>query len=479
METVLYSFGNPGTSNDGIDPAAALIQGYDGNFYGTTYSGGSVGQGTIFEITSGGTVTIIHSFGDGTVAHDGANPAGSLFQGSDGNFYGTTINGGSTGYGTAFVVLVATAGHVPVFIGSATARGYVTVPLSFTPKAAFGVSGAAGAEGALASSVHSSGIHSLLSYLTSNSSGTDTGTTNWILTGNLPSYLSFDGTTGTITGTPTVSGIFTVTMTPQNGAGAGIPQTVTLYIDVPPSISSATTATGSVNSPFTYQIAALGNPTSFGATNLPAGFSVNQSSGAVTGTPASAGMFVFNVSATNAAGQSSQQVTVTVGNGAQTAPVINSSLTVSGTANVALNPSYQITATNSPTKFMALGLPTGMTCNTSTGVISGTTSSVGTFPVVITAANAAGSYSAVQSLTIQPISIPVISSPLSFSLTTNTYFVYQITATNSPLSYSASGLPSGLGIDATHGTITGLPPVWEHRRLRSWPLIALGRNRRR
>ena len=91
-------------TNDGAAPKAALIQGLDGVFYGTTSSGGSAGLGTVFSITLQGHVTILHSFGDGTVPSDGSAPVAPLLQGSDGNFYGTTPSGGTAGKGTIFKI---------------------------------------------------------------------------------------------------------------------------------------------------------------------------------------------------------------------------------------------------------------------------------------------------------------------------------------------------------------------------------------
>ncbi|MEO7716919.1 MAG: choice-of-anchor tandem repeat GloVer-containing protein [Capsulimonas sp.] len=85
-----------------------LIQGSDGNFYGTTLDGGPNfplgGQvvGFAFKLTPSGTMTYMHIFGDGTVANDGHTPHGGLLQGSDGNFYGTTSSGGVNGNGTFF-----------------------------------------------------------------------------------------------------------------------------------------------------------------------------------------------------------------------------------------------------------------------------------------------------------------------------------------------------------------------------------------
>jgi uncharacterized repeat protein (TIGR03803 family) len=98
-ETVLHVFPET-TTTDGQEPYAGVIQGSDGNFYGTTYFGGSSGNGVVFEVTPDGTETVLHSFAGGS--GDGANPYAGLIQGSDGNFYGTTYNGGSYGLGTVY-----------------------------------------------------------------------------------------------------------------------------------------------------------------------------------------------------------------------------------------------------------------------------------------------------------------------------------------------------------------------------------------
>ena len=84
--------------SDGASPYAGLVQGSDGNFYGTTYGGGANGNGTVFRITPSGTLTTLWSF---TYDSDGELPS-ALVQGSDGNFYGTTYDGGANGNGTVF-----------------------------------------------------------------------------------------------------------------------------------------------------------------------------------------------------------------------------------------------------------------------------------------------------------------------------------------------------------------------------------------
>ncbi len=92
--TTLHTFA--GYSTDGASPYAGLVQATDGNFYGTTYAGGTSGNcqggcGTVFRITPGGTLTTLHSFD----WYDGASPTGALVQGTDGNLYGTTYGGGA------------------------------------------------------------------------------------------------------------------------------------------------------------------------------------------------------------------------------------------------------------------------------------------------------------------------------------------------------------------------------------------------
>ena len=101
--TTLYSFSAPddnGLNADGSTPTAALTPGSDGNFYGVAQAGGTAGFGTVFRIAPDGGFGAVYSF----KATDGNNPVTALTQGSDGNFYGTTLNGGTAGFGTAFRV---------------------------------------------------------------------------------------------------------------------------------------------------------------------------------------------------------------------------------------------------------------------------------------------------------------------------------------------------------------------------------------
>jgi uncharacterized repeat protein (TIGR03803 family) len=86
--TLLYTF----DGTHGAHPLAGLVQGYDGNFYGVTTRGGSSGAGLLFKITPGGTLTIVYDFADSGCCSD---PVGGVIQATDGNFYGTTVFSGN------------------------------------------------------------------------------------------------------------------------------------------------------------------------------------------------------------------------------------------------------------------------------------------------------------------------------------------------------------------------------------------------
>src|SRR5277367_3881652 len=96
--TTIYSFCAQSNCTDGANPIAGLVQA-NGKFYGTTSTGGTFNDGTIFEITSAGKLTTLHSF-DGA---DGQIPS-ALIEGTDGNFYGATQYEAAHGFGTAFQI---------------------------------------------------------------------------------------------------------------------------------------------------------------------------------------------------------------------------------------------------------------------------------------------------------------------------------------------------------------------------------------
>jgi uncharacterized repeat protein (TIGR03803 family) len=131
--TTLYSL-NPFVSGDGTYPFAGLLQGADGNFYGSTYLGGANGEGTVFRITSGGSFATLLSFNG---SDDGAQPTAALVQDAAGNFYGTTTVGGPFGKGSIFRLTLTSAPQITTQPSNQTAVAGMGVQFS---AAAYGAS---------------------------------------------------------------------------------------------------------------------------------------------------------------------------------------------------------------------------------------------------------------------------------------------------------------------------------------------------
>ena len=103
--TVLHAF--KGYPTDGNRPIGILVQGTDGNFYGTTYRGGAHNEGSVFKITPAGVSTLLYSFNYGNGNFDAQLPEAGLTLGTDGNFYGVTANGGTKNAGAIFKITPA------------------------------------------------------------------------------------------------------------------------------------------------------------------------------------------------------------------------------------------------------------------------------------------------------------------------------------------------------------------------------------
>jgi uncharacterized repeat protein (TIGR03803 family) len=130
--TSLVSFHN----TNGAYPRAGLTKGSDGNFYGTTAGGGAANEGTLFQVTSEGVLTSLHSMHNSI---EGGNLLGGLIQGTDGRFYGTSAAGGPIGAGSIFRMsvplavaqtLTTTGDAITLNWRAVTGRGY---QVQYTP----------------------------------------------------------------------------------------------------------------------------------------------------------------------------------------------------------------------------------------------------------------------------------------------------------------------------------------------------------
>lgn len=222
----------------------------------------------------------------------------------------------------------------------------------------------------------------------------------------MPPGLTINTATGLISGTPTAAGNVGIHISATNVDGTDT-ETLSLHIVSQNGVFvvSEPEAAGTEGVPFTYQIIAGGAgvpATSFNATLLPAGLTVDTGTGLISGTPSVSGTFSDgNISVTNASGTDSLRMTFVLAAGTGTVPVITSPTSGSGIVGNAF--SYQITATNTPTSFDATPLPAGLNVNLGDGLISGTPTEVGLVAVGLSATNGAGTGTATLSLNIQAL----------------------------------------------------------------------------
>ena len=143
IETILYSFGENGS---GASPQGLTLLA-DGNFYGTTTSGGANNLGTVYELTPAGAQTVLYSF---AAAPDGQTPVAGLSSDSDGNLYGVTYYGGTDNFGTIFRIAPDGTGYVTLhsFAGGASDGQYPGTKLRNVPDGTlYGSTGGGGANG--------------------------------------------------------------------------------------------------------------------------------------------------------------------------------------------------------------------------------------------------------------------------------------------------------------------------------------------
>jgi hypothetical protein len=280
--------------------------------------------------------------------------------------------------------------------------------------------------------------------------------------GTLPPGLALS-TAGVLSGTPTQTGSFpiTVKVTDSNGC-IGIGSTYTLVINCQTiTVTNPATNTGTANTAFSQTFTAgntIGAVTFSTASTLPAGLTLS-AAGVLSGTPTQTGTFPIVVKATDANGCFGNGATYSLTIACQVITV-NNPATNSGTVNIAFSQTFTATNTIGATTFTtASTLPAGLTLSAA-GVLSGTPTQTGTFPIVVKATDANGCFGngATYNLTIA-CQVITVNKPVTTSGTVNVAFSQNFTATNAigAVTYTtASTLPTGITL-ATNGTLSGTP----------------------
>ena len=204
--------------------------------------------------------------------------------------------------------------------------------------------------------------------------------------GTLPAGVTFDASTGELSGTPTQSGSYPITLEASNGVGTTASQSFTVVVQAAPAFTSEDSTTFTEGESGSYQVSAGGYPlptlSEMGA--LPAGVTFDASTGVLSGDPESSGSFQITLKASNAAGFSVQSFTLTV----DSPPAITSEPQVTFTTGSAGRFTVSTTGYPAPTVSETGTLPAGVTLNG--GVLSGTAAEGGTFPITLTASNEVG-----------------------------------------------------------------------------------------
>lgn len=279
-----------------------------------------------------------------------------------------------------------------------------------------------------------------------------------ISSGELPSGITLNSVTGLVSGTTLDSGAYSFTIKAENAIGS-ITQSFSGTVQSPPSWSDQTLGAIIQGVSYSNGVSATGTATitySVYSGSLPSGLSLNSSTGAITGTTGSTGSYSFTIRATNTWGHISKAFT----EGIYTTPA----WTDSTIANMIYGQAYSdaVAASGYPAVTYSIStgaLPSGITLNSSTGAITGTSTTAGSYSFTVKAENAAGNVT--QLFTDDLYVTPAWTDNTLAAFTYNTAYSDQVVATGSPTYTISSGtLPTGLSLNSSTGAVTGTPTYY-------------------
>ncbi|RDV45445.1 hypothetical protein DOE76_06315 [Leifsonia sp. ku-ls] len=276
----------------------------------------------------------------------------------------------------------------------------------------------------------------------------------------LPDGLTIDAATGAVTGTPTVAGTSTVTLTVTDAEGTTGSQTTTITVRGALTLTAARPDPATVGTPYASTFVAVGGgvgPYSFVAAGLPDGTTIDAATGAVTGTPTTAGTFPLTITVTDSEGRGASATAVI----AVSDPlVVTTAAPPAGTVGTAFDSTFVAVGGGvGPYAYSATGLPDGLTIDAATGAVTGTPTTAGQSTVTIVATDVDGrTASATVDLVIaEPLVLDLGAPPAgTVDATYDGRFVRAVGGAE-PYAFTANGLPAGLAIDAATGAIAGTP----------------------
>jgi predicted hotdog family 3-hydroxylacyl-ACP dehydratase len=294
-----------------------------------------------------------------------------------------------------------------------------------------------------------------------------------IASGSLPPGLTLNTSTGVISGTPTTAGTYTFTSMVVDSDGRTDTATCTIVVIVPPiNLQCGTCGAnkGYVGTPFSAQLAATGGTGGYTYSivsgSLPPGLTLNASTGAISGTPTTTGTYTFTTKVVDSRGDYDTAICTII---ILPSPIdLDCGSCGAGKATVGTGYSSQLSVTGGTAPFtfsiISGSLPPGLTLNTSTGVISGTPTTAGSYTFTSKVVDSKGN-SDTQTCTIEVLGAPPVNldcgvcgsgsgkvgSPYSAALA--------VSGGTAPYTYSvASGsLPAGLTLNSSTGVISGTP----------------------
>jgi SdrD B-like domain/Putative Ig domain len=293
-----------------------------------------------------------------------------------------------------------------------------------------------------------------------------------IISGSLPPGLTLNTTTGVISGTPTTAGTYSFTSKVVDAHGNSDTATCTIVVVTAPvnlDCGTCGASNAKVGTPYSVTFALSGGTAPFTysvtAGSLPPGLTLNTTTGVLSGTPTTAGTYTFTTKVVDKNGSYDTATCTIIVTGSTINLDCGTCGVSKGTVGTAYSATYSVTGGTSPYTFTIISgsLPPGLSLGSSTGKISGTPTTAGTYTFTAKVVDAHGN-SDTQSCTITIVAMPInldCGSCGSGNATVGTAYStsFSLTGGTGPFTYSliAGSLPPGLTLNATTGVISGTP----------------------